>query len=237
MPAARRDPGRRRPRGGRGGDGDAGLRGKRLAWLGDWGGAYPLEDGIDNLCQTALQTFTTLGASVEVLPPPFPAEKLWSSWTTLRAMLNAGGFKAIYDQPDKRAQLKVETLWEIEQGRTLSAQAVYEASVIRSRYYAHMARLFQTYDAIALPSAQVWPFPTDWRWPQEINGRAMDTYHRWMEVVIPGTLSGCPVASVQAGFNAEGLPMGLQIIGKHQADFAVLQLAHAYEQASRWFQP
>ncbi|MGK8746375.1 amidase family protein, partial [Pseudomonas aeruginosa] len=54
--------------------------------------------------------------------------------------------------------------------------------------------------------------------------------------VVPGSLSGCPVANVQAGFNAEGLPMGLQIIGPHQADFAVLQLAHAYERASRWFE-
>jgi amidase len=56
-----------------------------------------------------------------------------------------------------------------------------------------------------------------------------------MEVVIPGTLSGCPVANVQAGFSESGLPMGLQIIGRYQADFSVLQLAHAYELASGWY--
>ena len=62
----------------------------------------------------------------------------------------------------------------------------------------------------------------------------MDTYHRWMEVVVPGTLSGCPVINVPAGFSIHGLPMGLQIIGKRYADFATLQMAHAYEQATRW---
>jgi hypothetical protein len=71
--------------------------------------------------------------------------------------------------------------------------------VIRSRWYAHAARLFQTYDAVVLPSAQVWPFPVDWRWPQEINGRKMDTYHRWMEVVVPASLIGLPALSVPVG--------------------------------------
>ena len=92
----------------------------------------------------------------------------------------------------ERAALKPETLWEIEQGRGLSAAAVHEASVIRSRYYAHMARLFARVDFVALPTAQVWPFPAEWRWPQAIGGRAMDTYHRWMEVVIPISLIGLP---------------------------------------------
>ena len=62
----------------------------------------------------------------------------------------------------------------------------------------------------------------------------MDTYHRWMEVVVPGTLSGCPVINVPVGFNPQGLPMGMQVVGRHHADFAVLQLAYAYEQAAPW---
>ena len=115
-----------------------------------------------------------MGATVEAIAPPFPAEKLWQAWTTLRAMLNAGGMKALYDDPKKRAQVKPESLWEIEQGRGLNAQAVYEASTIRSRWYAHAARLFERYDAVVLPTAQVWPFPVEWRWPQAINSVAMD---------------------------------------------------------------
>jgi amidase len=210
------------------------MKGKRIGWLGDWGGAYPIEPGILPLCETALQVFSDLGAEVEAIAPPFPAAKLWQAWTTLRAMLNAGGMKALYDDPAKRAQLKPETIWEIEQGRGLTAQAVYEASVIRSRYYAHMARLFTRFDAVVLPTAQVWPFPADWRWPHSINGLAMDTYHRWMEVVIPISLIGLPALSLPVGFGANGLPMGMQIAGRVGADAAILALGQAYHLATDW---
>ena len=212
----------------------ASLRGKRIAWLADWGGAYAMEPGILPLCETALQVFTDQGAEVEAIAPPFPAEKLWQAWITLRAMLNAGRMKALYDDPAKRAQLKPETVWEIEQGQTLTAQAVYEASTLRSRYYAHMARLFTRFDAVVLPTAQVWPFPVGWRWPQQINGHAMDTYHRWMEVVIPVSLIGLPALSVPVGFGANGLPMGMQIAGPVGADAAILAMGHAYHLATDW---
>ena len=212
----------------------ASLTGKRIGWLADWGGAYAMEPGILALCEAALRQMEEMGAVVEPLTPPFPAEKLWSAWTTLRAMLNAGGFKAIYDQPDKRAQLKPETLWEIERGQTLSAAAVYEASVIRSRYYAHMARLFARFDAVALPTAQVWPFPAEWRWPSQIDGRQMDTYHRWMEVVIPVSLIGLPALSLPVGFGAGGLPMGMQLAGPVGADAAVLAMGQAWHEATDW---
>ena len=210
------------------------IKGKRIGWLGDWGGAYPIEPGILPLCEAGLQVFSDLGAKVEAISPPFPATKLWQAWTTLRAMLNAGGMKALYDDPGKRAQLKPETVWEIEQGRGLTAQAVYEASVIRSRYYAHMARLFTRFDAVVLPTAQVWPFPVGWRWPQSINGVAMDTYHRWMEVVIPISLIGLPALSLPVGFGANGLPMGMQIAGPVGADAAILALGQAYHLATNW---
>ena len=210
------------------------MRGKRIAWLGDWGGAYPVEPGILDLCAAGLQVFADQGAVIEALPPPFPAEKLWHAWITLRAMLSANGKRALYDDPIKRAQIKPETIWEIEQGLGLSADAVYGASVIRSRYYAHMARLFDTYDAIALPSAQVWPFAVDWRWPQAINGRAMDTYHRWMEVVVPVSLIGLPALSLPVGFGPRGLPMGLQLAGPVGSDARVLAMGQCYHLATDW---
>lgn len=210
------------------------LRGKRIAWLGDWGGAYAMEPGILELCEAGLKVFEDLGAVVEPLPPPFPAEKLWQSWVTLRAMLNANGMKALYDDPKKRAQIKPETIWEIEQGQGLSAAAVHEASVIRSRYYAHMARLFARFDAIVLPVAQVWPFPVEWRWPQEVAGRKMDTYHRWMEVVIPVSLIGLPSLSLPLGFGPGGLPMGMQLAGPVGADAKVLAMGQAYHLATDW---
>ncbi|MES2551297.1 MAG: amidase, partial [Pseudomonadota bacterium] len=213
---------------------DRGIRGMRIGWLGDWGGAYAMEPGILDLCQAALRQMEEMGAVVEPLPPPFPSEKLWSAWVTLRAMLNAGGKRALAEDPAKRALTKPETIWEIEQGLGLSAQAVYEASVIRSRWHAHAARLFDRYDALVLPSAQVWPFPADWRWPEEIAGRKMDTYHRWMEVVIPASLIGLPALSVPVGFGANGLPMGMQIIGRSGEDAKVLAIGQAWHRATEW---
>ena len=212
----------------------ADLRGKRIGWLGDWGGAYRTEPGILQLCETALSVFEDQGASVEHLPPPFPATDLWQSWITLRAMLNAGAKGDLYADPARRAQLKAETRWEVEQGLTLSAAAVHAASVTRSRWYATAARLFQTYDALVLPSAQVWPFPAEWRWPRAINGQAMDTYHRWMEVVIPVSLAGLPALALPAGFGAEGLPMGMQMFGPTGADARILALGQAYHLATDW---
>jgi amidase len=213
---------------------DRDVKGLRIGWLADWGGAYPMEPGILDLCEAALRQFEDMGAVVEPLSAPFPAEKLWSAWITLRAMLNAGGKRSLAEDPAKRALTKPETLWEIEQGLGLSAQAVYEASVIRSRWHAHAARFFGRYDALVLPTAQVWPFPADWRWPQEIAGRTMDTYHRWMEVVVPASLIGLPALSVPVGFGSQGLPMGMQIIGRSGDDAGVLAIGQAWHRATDW---
>lgn len=212
----------------------ADLRGKRIGWLGDWGGAYPSEPGILELCEAGLRVLEDQGAIVEPVPPPFPAEKLWQAWITLRAMLNAGAKGATYADPAKRALLKPETQWEIAQGQDLSAQAVYRASEVRSRWYARAAKLFRQYDALVMPSAQVWPFPADWRWPEAINGKAMDTYHRWMEVVVPVSLIGLPALAVPCGFGPQGLPMGMQIIGPTGADAQVLAIGQQYHRATDW---
>ena len=208
----------------------------RLGWLGDYNGYLPMEPGVMSLCESALQDFAELGCKVEACQPDFSMERLWQTWLVHRHWLVQGGLGALYADPHKREQLKPEAQWEIEGGLRLTAADVYQASVGRSEWYRALDELFERYDFLLLPTAQVFPFDAQTPWPRVVGGRNMDTYHRWMEVVIPGTLSGCPVANVQVGFNASGLPMGLQIIGRHQADFAVLQLAHAYEQASRWFQ-
>ena len=69
---------------------------------------------------------------------------------------------------------------------------------------------------------------------REIAGRKMDAYNRWMEVMVPVTMSGCPAVNVPAGFNAAGLPMGLQIMAPNHAERSCLELAYAYDQATRW---
>ncbi|MCU1752318.1 amidase [Pseudomonas sp. 6D_7.1_Bac1] len=210
--------------------------GTRLGWLGDFNGYLPMEKGILELCQSAFADFEALGCSIEPAPIDFAPEQLWDSWRTLRHWMVAGSLGGAYANASQRAQLKEEACWEVENGLRLSASDVFAASVARSHWYRAISKLFERFDYLLLPTAQVFPFDKNLPWPTSIEGVSMDTYHRWMEVVIPGTLSGCPVANVQVGFNQNGLPMGLQIIGRHQADFAVLQMAHAYEQASRWFE-
>lgn len=210
------------------------LKGKRIAWLGDWGGAYPTEPGILDACHSGLKVLEDLGAEITPLASPYPAEKLWQSWITLRAMLNHGSKKAIWADPAKRAQLKPETQWEIAQGENLSADAIYEASLIRSKWYARAHRLFEGYDAWVMPTTQVWPFPVETRWPETVNGIQMDSYHRWMEVVVPVSLIGLCSLNVPVGFGATGLPAGMQIIGPHGADAAILAMGEAYHRATLW---
>ena len=209
-------------------------KGLRIGWLGDWGGAYPFESGIVEACAKAVAVFEAAGATIEALPPPFAAGELWQSWTTLRAMMNAGAMRALYDNPTSRAQLKPETIWEIEQGQGLTLDAVYAASTIRSRWYRQAAHLFERFDALAMPAAQVWPFPVEWRWPEQINGRTMDTYHRWMEVVVPVSLIGLPSLCLPAGFGPAGLPTGVQLFGPTGSDARILSMGQTYHHATNW---
>jgi len=214
----------------------ADMKGKRIGWLGDLNGYLPTEPGVMALCTQALEHFKTLGCTVEAVQPDFAPERLWQTWLTLRGFLVAGIAGGLYASESTRAQLKPEAVWEIEHGLKLSAADVWRASVDRSAWYQALNTLFQTFDFLVLPSAQVFPFDAKEHWPRSIAGRSMDTYHRWMEVVIGGTLAGVPVAGVPAGFNAAGLPMGLQILGPAQQDLAVLQMAYAWEQATGFTQ-
>lgn len=212
------------------------FRGTRIGWMGDYRGYLPMGAGVLELCQDALKGFESIGCTVDEVVPEYSMEQLWQTWLTLRHFTIAGLANPLYANPTTRAMLKPEAIWEIEGGLNLPASAVWKASVDRSAWYEALRKLFQTYDYLVLPTAQVFPFDSSIHWAKEISGRSMDTYHRWMEVVVGGTLSGLPVLNVPAGFNAQGLPMGLQVIGKAQADLAVLQLGYAYEQATRWVQ-
>lgn len=207
------------------------FKGARIAWLGDFNGYLPMEAGVMDLSTAALKNFAAIGLGVEAAQPKYDMARLWRCWLTLRGFFVAGLAGGIYANPALRAQLKPEAVWEIEAGLKLSGADVYQASVDRSAWYDALRQLFREYDFLVLPTAQVFPFDAKLDWPKSIAGKAMDTYHRWMEVSIHGTLSGLPVLNVPAGFGPGGLPMGLQIIGKPQGELALLQLGHAYEQA------
>ena len=171
---------------------------------------------------------------VELVVPPVPPAELWQAWTTLRSWLVAGTLAPLHADAARRARLKPEAVWEIERGLALGAMDVHRASVVRSRWYQAATRLFERMDFLVLPSAQVFAFDASLHWPRSVNGVAMDTYHRWMEVVVPASLLGFPVLNVPVGFDAQGRSMGMQIIGAHHADWSVLQLGAAYEKATGW---
>jgi len=206
-------------------------KGLRIGWLGDWGGAFPMEPGILDNAQNALRVLADLGCDVEEVEPPFPAEAMWESWITLRSWAVGSG---LADTKDKRDRLKDSALWELDRAMTLSAMDVHRASVIRSDWFRVAAALFETYDALVLPTAQVWPFDAGNDYPEEIAGRRMDTYHRWMQVVLPASLIGLPALAVPAGFGDTGLPMGVQIIGPRGGDARLLGLGAAYHGATHW---
>lgn len=210
------------------------LTGKRVAWLGDWGGAWPMEEGVRDTCEAALATFADLGVEVEEIAPPFPSADLWQAWIDLRSFAVAGSTGPLYDNPVHRRQLREDAVWELERGRALTPVEIQRASATRSAWFRKAAELFDRYDALIAPTAQVWPFPVEQMHPKEIAGRAMDTYHRWMECVIPASLIGLPAAAVPAGFGAQGLPMGLQIIGRYRDDLGVLRLAQGWHEATQW---
>ena len=208
--------------------------GKRIGWLGGVWPDLPLEPGVAPLCEAALRRLQEAGYSVEPCTLEVPRELNWNAWLVLRQMLTGGKLRAVYAQPQLRALMKPEALWEVEQGLQLTAAQLYQASAQRTIVYQAFRKLFERFDVLAAPSAQVFPFDAQIRWPREIAGVAMDTYHRWMEVVTPFTLAGLPVASVPVGFGPAGLPMGMQLAGPPRADLAVLSLAHAFEALAPW---
>ena len=212
---------------------DANMKGKRVGWLGNLNGYLPMESGVLEVCQDALKVLETTGCSVDTASLAMQPEEIWDAWLVWRKALAGANTGAYAHLPNWREKVKPEAQWEYDQSLDLTGNQLMKASATRTRFYQSMLSLFESFDVLAIPTAQVWPFDIKERWPQNIAGRDMDTYHHWMEVVIYPTFAGLPAISVPAGFNAQGLPMGLQLIGKPKGDFELLQVAHAYEMAAQ----
>ena len=209
------------------------LRGMRVGWLGDLGGHLPMDPELLALTQRSLEHFKAIGCAVEAAEPRFDFEQLWRAWITLRSFTFSGGHAQHYHDSARRSQLKPEAIWEIERGLALTGPEIFEAAKVRTAWYQELVRLFQQFDFLIMPTTQVFPFEAQEHWPKELAGKRMDTYHRWMQSVVPVTMTGLPTLGAPAGFGAAGLPAGIQIIGPTQTDFSVLQLGHAYDLASQ----
>ena len=206
------------------------LRGLRIGWLADLDGYLPMQDGVLAVCEQALQRFAGEGAGVEPTRLGFDNEARWNAWLVWRRALVAPRIAPLLEQSGAREQIKPEALWEHDQAVALSFTDFMRASEVRTAFHTHLLGLFERFDVLALSTAQVWPFAIEQRWPRQIAGRTMDTYHRWMEVTIHASFAGLPAISLPAGFHSNGRwPMGLQLIGRPHGDGALLRIAAAYE--------
>jgi amidase len=213
----------------------ASLRGLRIAWLGDLGGHLPMEDGLLPVCEAALKRFEGAGATVLPARLDIDLDAVWQAWLMWRRALVAPRVASLLalkpaDGRPAREHIKPEALWEHDQAQGLDAMTLLRASETRTRLHAAMLALFEHVDVLALPVTQVWPFAVGERWPRQVAGRTMDTYHRWMESTLYATFAGAPALSLPAGFHANGRwPAGLQLIAPPRADARLLRVAAAYE--------
>lgn len=207
------------------------LRGLRVAWSPDLGG-LPVDPRVAAVFAERRADFEAIGCSVEEATPDFSgADEIF---ITLRALRFELGLGELLDH--HRDQLKDTVIWNIEAGRRLSGPAVGRAMRLQSELLARMRAFFSRYDALVLPVSQVPPFPIEQPYVTEINGVRFENYIEWMRSCYWITVTLQPAIAVPAGFTPEGLPVGLQIVGRPRDELGVLQLAYAYEQATKFYE-
>jgi amidase len=210
---------------------DASFAGVKIAWSQNLG-RYPVDPVVTQTIDAQRTVFEDLGCVVEDADPDVRhADDIFQ---TLRAW---GFARALADDLRRhRDRIKDTVIWNVEKGLALSGTDVANAQAKRTDLYHRVRHFMQDYRFLVLPVAAVVPFPVEQRWVQEVNGVAMQTYIDWMALCYAITLTGLPAISVPCGFTADGLPVGVQIVGRHQADLDVLRLAHAFESATGFAQ-
>ena len=203
------------------------FKGVRIAWSHDLGG-LPIDPSVTAAINAQRHVFESLGCTVEDAEPDFTdADQVFKILRAWRFALSRGDLLHSH-----RDLLKDTVIWNIEAGVKLSGPQIGWAERKRTELYHRMRMFMDTYEFLILPVSQVPPFPVQQRYVTDINGVPMDTYIDWMRSCYYITLTGHPAASVPCGFTPDGLPIGVQIVGRHQDDFGVLQLAYAFEQAT-----
>jgi amidase len=200
--------------------------GTRIAWSRDVGG-LPMDPRVTAALEPARALLVGLGCEVD------DAEPDWSgadeAFKTLRAFAFAQGFAAMSERALGR--LKETVSWNVAQGRALTSAELRKAARLRTRLHDRLAAFLDQHAFLVMPVNQVPPFDVTTEYPEEIAGVAMETYIDWMKSAYFVSVTGLPAISVPVGFTPEGLPVGLQIVGRPRDDFGVLQLAHAVEEA------
>lgn len=205
------------------------FKGARIAWSRNLG-RYPVEPVVNEVCDRARSVFAELGCQVDDGQPDFnDADEIFQ---TLRAWLFAHARGDDFNL--HRSLMKETVVWNVEQGLKLSGANVAQAEAKRALLYHRARKFMEQYEFLILPVSQVAPFSVETDWVREINGVKMESYIDWMATCYAITLTGLPAISVPCGFTGEGLPIGLQIVGRRQRDFDVLRLAFAFEQATQY---
>ncbi|MEI7968820.1 MAG: amidase [Betaproteobacteria bacterium] len=205
------------------------LRGIRVAWSPSLGG-LPIEREVTDVLAQAPRVFQDLGCDVDEATPDlrdagevFEVLRAWHFESTHGELAAARGM-----------EMKRTVRWNIEEGTKLTGADVGRAERKRTELFNRMRAFFEQYDFLICPVAQVLPFDVNTEYPVEIEGRPLGSYIEWMKSCYLISATGLPALSVPAGFSASGLPVGLQIVGPHLDDLGVLQLGHAFEQATGW---
>ena len=208
---------------------DRSFKGVRVAWFKHLNG-IPIDPRVRAIVDAQRATFESLGCIVEQAEPDFaPAE---ISFRILRSWSDAGIYAALLQQhPDGfKDTLKAE----IQEGLAFSASDITRAEVAHTQMWRSFQAFLTRYEYFILPTTQLPPFDINTPWPTGINGVHFTNYIDWMKSCWYISATGNPAASVPAGFTPEGLPIGIQIVGRDKKDFSVLQLAHAFEQATNF---
>jgi amidase len=205
---------------------DVDVAGWRVAWTADLG--LPVEAAVRAALSQVPEQIAALGCGVaEDAPDLGDAGEIFQTLRAWHFEISAG---ALYDQAGDR--IKDTVRWNIEQARARTLSDHARASVAHARLVERVHRFFERYDVLALPVAQVVPFAVELDWPRHVDGVAMATYIDWMRVCSDITLTGCPAISVPAAFTLDGLPVGVQFVGKPGGDVALLRFARAWERAT-----
>ena len=207
---------------------DPDIRGLRIAWAPDLGGAVPIDAAVGETLQRSIGTFEALGCHVAHACPDLTGAD--EAFRVLRAWQFALSYGDLLDR--HRERLKPSLVWNIEQGRRLDGAVIARAEQLRARVFQHVREFFEDYDVLLAPVSQVVPFPVGEEFPSSVDGQPQHTYLDWMRSSYLISLTGSPALSVPGGFTPGGLPVGLQVIGPHLADLRVLRVGHAFEEAT-----
>jgi len=209
---------------------DRDFKGVRIAWSSSLGD-LPVDPQVTAVIEEQRHVFESLGCITEDLEPDFEgADEAFKVWRAWRVEL---GFAELLEE--HRNAVKDTVIWNIEEGIKLNGPQIGAAERKRTALYHRIRKLMETYEYLVLPVSQVPPFDVKERYVREINGQVMETYIDWMKSCYYISAIGNPAISVPCGFTPDGLPIGVQIVGRHQNDFSVLQLAYAFEQETEFW--